>query len=1248
VFKKVVQIVLAWGVMAAGYAGYLQLYALTNHWVRPMPIYIEPLPNQGRLLTKSAREAVEVAGKAFGPDHWAVKALIRYYSSSRGFWMFADQDERQKEGRRVKLWPFAVVWRSQDGNTLKILEADQAEIDFDQPFDAVKPGGKPLKVIRATISGNVRLRDDKGTPEDPKDDLVIGPMAKPVVYDEPTLLITSESAVELQDKDMWATGVGLRIELRPNEPLPDQLNSASQPGFNGAKAVELLKEAHVVIKNVGRSGILPGTHRASDPGEATPLDVTSAGAMTVPAMRIELPKPKPPAQRGAPPTPPDPTFVDFATNVCVRRGAKAPDQLNSDRLHLTMLPTETPPDGTDPPPSEGTLGNLTLRSARATGHAVWLQSPSQGFKALGNELIYKKLAPAQPDETYFRADAGSKVFIERVELYGPGEEDKGKIKLIDTLWTADVTIYQEGPEDSATTGGPRDDGPSTVIARGPGHLKSRERRDGPVVREAAWRDQLIVRTVLKDQEPWRYVTLIGQPMIADPTSGTLTALAKIEACLRPKPKPEEPPTLSAALASNPSASLDRGGQTFLSAQKPDRNVRPPRGETAPSATGGGDAREKEKPSESGYQVEWMRAVDHAHLVQQPDNDHPDTPRRDITAEEKLEVKFIYPPKPKDTKAEPAEPPAQVAAAQPDVPAPEAQATTQPTPPKKPPAPPLALRADRIFAQILQQPGRQAPGAANRSEIQNAFLQGRVAFHQDANPDEQQEALDATGDAVRVVGQAEGKSWLKITGGAQPERWAQVANGDSFQLQGPIIIFDQESDFALVPRRGRLVMLVEKGLMSEEGPAPAPKPRAQKPPAQTQKPGLSEETRFLTGPVNGSKPNRDRAGKIEEPKTTPRERVPLTITWRDKMEFFGRSLDEHDRPAPGKAHFFGQVYAHTDDALVACEDMEAFLDQPVSFSRAPRDSKAREPNPQPKPQIVFVDCRAPASSRPVIAVNRKRDPETGVFLEMQRVEGPHLTYDKPTDRFHVTGAGVVKLYGRQGRDGLNPAQVAANPNAKSAPKLALQPIELTRIQFHKEMRGRLGTPKGKGAGRAPTRQADFWGDVDVLHGPVGDEYQDLSADNPPRQFVRLVSRYLRVISIPPPSGSNAPAHNMLNALGNAHAETIDRVIQGDQITYDSLKDLFYCYGFDGREVVLAQQTAPGQPASNTTAKALMYNHKTGESWLDAPQTIRLTDSVQTGIRPFDIPYVEPKPEKPNRKDIRLPPISNKERRGYSGQ
>jgi hypothetical protein len=250
-----------------------------------------------------------------------------------------------------------------------------------------------------------------------------------------------------------------------------------------------------------------------------------------------------------------------------------------------------------------------------------------------------------------------------------------------------------------------------------------------------------------------------------------------------------------------------------------------------------------------------------------------------------------------------------------------------------------------------------------------------------------------------------------------------------------------------------------------------------------------------------------------------------------------------------------------------------------------------------------------------------------------------TRTQPVDRAKAKGSAKTKGSNRD-KDG------AGKPDDDVVP-----PLELTRIRFSRQMRGRFGS--GKDSATEP-RQADFLGNVEILHGPVADENQDLDPDHPPLEYVFLTSHFVRVISVPPPADSKQPARNFLNALYNANAqnrndEGQESAIQADQITYDSSKKLFYCYALPGHEVHLVQRTGPGQPPSHASSDSAFYNYGTGQSSMNSPKNFRLFDGPKISTRAKDVP---PPPDakyaKTKRREFRLPPRSDKERRGFNGR
>ncbi len=191
----------------------------------------------------------------------------------------------------------------------------------------------------------------------------IGPLTT-VDYDEATQQITTESHhVVIQDPDMVTTGDGMLIQLRKDDaPRP----SGSSSGFQGAERLDLLKNVHVVMRDVGKSGIMPGStpDKTATQGSRPSGDVAGKDEKTRrrragradaagPAVRLEdagLSAQAAVAGGIGPPAPPAPTLVQFDRNVVVLRGQldDRPDQLTCDTLKLSMVPGEKPPQNEHP------------------------------------------------------------------------------------------------------------------------------------------------------------------------------------------------------------------------------------------------------------------------------------------------------------------------------------------------------------------------------------------------------------------------------------------------------------------------------------------------------------------------------------------------------------------------------------------------------------------------------------------------------------------------------------------------------------------------------------------------------------------------------------------------------------------------------------------------------------------------------------------------------------------------------------
>ena len=199
-----------------------------------------------------------------------------------------------------------------------------------------------------------------------------------------------------------------------------------------------------------------------------------------------------------------------------------------------------------------------------------------------------------------------------------------------------------------------------------------------------------------------------------------------------------------------------------------------------------------------------------------------------------------------------------------------------------------------------------------------------------------------------------------------------------------------------------------------------------------------------------------------------------------------------------------------------------------------------------------------------------------------------------------------------------------------------------------MRGRFGTSRVQA--ETETRHAEFVGDVQAANATVSQPNNDIDFDGRHGpDYLFLSSDVLHVYSEPQPKG---PAKQLLNARGNANAQTADRIIQADRITFDSSTDLAYAYGDGDKEVVMVEQGSPNQKPSTLRGKAGRYNRRTKEGKIEDPQAIQFFDR-KTGERPrsfFPDLGGTPKPGdpiKPKRLPFQMSPRNSTERKGFTG-
>ena len=1217
VIRKLLQILMTVALLAGASQAYRVGFAQVEYWLRPpAPIVVDSTKeNHGpATISKSAIEARQLAAKAFGENHWSAHQdlKIRFYDAQRGFWIYAQNyDSKAQSGSQIRFWAVVFIWRGErsekEPQNQKLIfgGGDEAIIEMSQPITVIKPGSEPPKIVKATLKGSVTIRDDKGTPS-ADDDLEVGPMAD-IRFDEPSLSIFSDSDVRIKDRDLLITGQGLRIELWPRlmtDPAAKRSSEGPESTFSGTKSIQLASKVRIDVANVGKSNVLPG--KARDKSTEIPAWLACDGPM-----RIDMPRGGGNPVIG-PPRPPEPTIAIFSQNVRLQRGREQPDQLTGDELQAELFPTTKPAVAqadTKPaaekakagPGGTGPMTELDLKWARMTGKKVVLLSQAQGLTTTGTELILKRPGGNKADEVYIRGTPEEPLFVERIEYVrdraGLATE---QIRSIETMTAQDITLFDEKPE-PATTGPARAVANTaievaTVVARGKGQIEVRDGRNQPVVRSASWSQQAVMVTDHSGSTEKKIITLAGKAHVWDAKSGTLDSAQSLEIWLSPKARPAE-----VAAVKKPAADPhNREASAGLSSKS--------------------------------YEMERVRALKDVRLV--ADN-------RYLSAKQRLDVEFLpgtaAPAQPaRDIATKPdarVKPTAFWAADAPaDSPATSsgAKLPANAAPAARPnrPGPKVSVDANRIWARLGPNPNTQRPSAGNAPanpvsggiELIEARLRGDVKFNQE-NADPAKKASSVEAQAVDVVHQGQAMYHLlaySFDPSASKAASASAAPvrivSDQFELDGSIVALDQRASYAKVDGQGQIRQWLGSELLKQEG--------------------------FQNANTSSSRPTARPAGKPQL----------ATITWKEKMEFMGVPLDKDGNPLLAQAHFNGGVVVRTTDALLGSEQLYVYFDRQVPLDqvrtpgldadRQPATSASNLSASTPKPEIAYVQATGS-----VTMINRQKQAQTDKVMQLQRLEGKKVVYDKASDTFQMDRAGIVRLYERNdGKTQLRRLVPGANDKPPANP--AAKPFSLTRIEFLKGMSGRLGfdPDANKQANQAKDRSAEFFGNVQVLHGQVSDEFRDLNVDKPPPEFALLSSEWLKVESLANRQQPDKP-QNLLFAQGNATARTGDMATQGDQIHFDATAQLFHVFGQNGREVSIVHQTKPGSPPSVARGSALVYNNVTGESQLVDPKTIQLIDP-NSGTRPaLGPPKPAPVQPRPDRTPIRLPPSSSRERRSF---
>ena len=955
---------------------------------------------------------------------------------------------------------------------------------------------------------------------------------------------------------------------------------------------------------------------------------------------------------------------------------------------------------------KGPLTELTLKQADATGHNVQLVSAANGMKARCNEMIHKKQLPFAPDETYLRGDASTKVIIEKTDIAADGPE-KGKVTSYTHIKTIDAKVFNDGEGDDASTIVAR--GPGEMETH-PGLDKPVERRARWLDQLTMQNIKVTEKPDPKGAkgEPVtgirKLITLTGQPRFEEvPAKTTLDARSTLVLRLKPKGplaaedvKKDDSGAAPAKetfeienLVAIDNVHLVAPGQNLHARNRLDAVFAPDPDIVRAGATKSAKPATTVAPASPKLEIDAQSGGDEK-PKSKPEPEKPPEPSAKAVAD-RVWARVLLKPKNPEAQGK-----ATVAATGPTGVAGQNAEIDK-----------VYLRGQVTFHQ---DPAAGKPKGTDISgEAIDLFSQGKnregeklnrfVVYHIDPSPPTVQKTSTST--APKVKDKAAGKSDQALE---DLTPLARVVT-EEMTIEGEVISLDQAQNLAMADGRGSLTTLTAPGLLSEKTASIEVDGRdGEFEDVEDFDPEVAQAeftdppaTKIKTKAQAAAKPNPN--DKVAD-KKPPKKKTPLKITWKQGMKFFGNSTDQQGRPV-AVAEFYDKVHAFTEESDLKCDDvMRVYMDKVVRLMPAKAGPKKAGENPQPEParaDLATIEC-----VENVVVENLKFEEVTKAIIQKQRIRGQYLIYQKSTGKFRVPGAGIVDLYEQQTErdketeasktklgmtegvrdrgtlDGkitrvaapqypplprVNPGTSAPvvghgtagrdfnilNPDKPRAgikkPASKVLPLILTTVKFKRDMIGRFGT--GGADDKNQTRWADFFGDVESIRGEVKTFNDVLDPDTPPIGAQFLTAQVLRVISEPVRNEPKAPPRYLLRAWENAYATVDDRTIQADTISFDSKQDLFFAYGLEGRNVVIAQQDQQGQPGTVIDGRAAFYNHKTGGSELIDPSKLALLDA-KTGARPnIEKPVdLTRKPVKPKRQNFRNPRMSP-ERKDFRG-
>lgn len=290
---------------------------------------------------------------------------------------------------------------------------------------------------------------------------------------------------------------------------------------------------------------------------------------------------------------------------------------------------------------------------------------------------------------------------------------------------------------------------------------------------------------------------------------------------------------------------------------------------------------------------------------------------------------------------------------------------------------------------------------------------------------------------------------------------------------------------------------------------------------------------------------------------------LTVHWNRNMFFNGKD-----------AQFYGGIQAEQENARLACQTMQVFLDRFVSL-------KEGEKKGTPPAKVEKLVCDKNVRIEDTVR-------ENGKLLRYTKIDSREFVHDQ--DGIVIApGPGVVRILQLGGKDEAAPAPKPQNPAAN--PRPAEEELKLTRVTY-----------LGRMFANNNTRTAIFYDTVEVVNLPGDNPDLPIDIDHLPPGGLYLKCEQLKVYTRKEKDGKS---NHEMEAHRKAMVQSREFWGQADVIKYDESKEQVIFEASEGNLATLYRVIVPGQKPDEIKGKKITYWRRTNDFKIDEGSGIRST-------------------------------------------